>query len=153
MADAVETVMPPRLNRRRHRLWPLAVQKKIRSSARMRCAEVGSAVRTGVPVPVCPRNIYKGSTFARHAGADRIREGQEPTGTVLSPEVFPRADGTTYVCAISSEAPLPIDPAQVAPDPGAIERLEAMCASLSLALSSTKILGQAARRWHHRRCR
>ena len=35
----------------------------------MRCAGVGSAVRTGVPVPVCPRNIYKGSTFARHAGA------------------------------------------------------------------------------------
>jgi len=55
-------------------------------------------------------------------------EYREPSGTVLSPEVFPRTDGTTYACAISSEAPLPIDPAQVAPDPGAIERLEAMCA-------------------------
>ena len=40
-----------------------------------------------------------------------------------SPEVFPRTDGTTYVCAISSESPLPVDPADVAPDPGAIERL------------------------------
>ena len=40
-----------------------------------------------------------------------------------SPEVFPRADGTTYVCAISSESPLPVDPGDVAPDPGAIERL------------------------------
>jgi len=39
---------------------------------------------------------------------------------------------------------LPIDPAQVAPDPGAIERLEAMCASLSPALSSTKILARQA---------
>ena len=60
-------------------------------------------------------------------------EYREPSGTVLSPEVFPRTDGTTYVCAISSETPLPIDPAQVAPDPGAIERLEAMCASGDIA--------------------
>jgi glycine/D-amino acid oxidase-like deaminating enzyme len=71
-------------------------------------------------------------------------EYREHTGTVLSPEVFPRADGTTYVCAISSETPLPIDPAQVAPDPGAIERLEAMCASLSPVLSPTKILARQA---------
>ena len=34
-----------------------------------------------------------------------------------TPEVFPRPDGTTYVCAISSESPLPVDPAEVAPDP------------------------------------
>ena len=71
-------------------------------------------------------------------------EYREPNGTVLSPEVFPRTDGTTYVCAISSEAPLPIDPAQVAPDPGAIGRLEAMCASLSPALSSAKIRARQA---------
>ena len=71
-------------------------------------------------------------------------EYQEPDGAALSPEIFPRADGTTYVCAISSETPLPIDPAQVAPDPGAIERLEAMCASLSPVLSSTKILARQA---------
>ena len=71
-------------------------------------------------------------------------EYREPSGTVLSPEVFPRTDGTTYVCAISSEAPLPIDPAQVAPDPGAIGRLEAMCASLSPALSSAKIRARQA---------
>ena len=71
-------------------------------------------------------------------------EYREPAGAVLTPEIFPRADGTTYVCAISSETPLPIDPAQVAPDPGAIERLETMCASLSPVLSSTKILTRQA---------
>ena len=54
-------------------------------------------------------------------------EYQETGGGVHSPEVFPRADGTTYVCAISSESPLPVDPGDVAPDPGAIERLQAMC--------------------------
>ena len=52
-----------------------------------------------------------------------------------TPELFPRADGTTYVCAISSESPLPVDPAEVAPDPGAIERLEAMCRDLSPVLA------------------
>ena len=55
-------------------------------------------------------------------------EYHEASGGMHSPEVFPRADGTTYVCAISSESPLPVDPAEVAPDPGAIERLHAMCA-------------------------
>ena len=54
-------------------------------------------------------------------------EYRERSGAVLAPELFPRTDGTTYVCAISSEEPLPIDPAGVAPDTGAIERLKAMC--------------------------
>lgn len=66
-------------------------------------------------------------------------ECEEPSGVVISPEVFPRRDGTTYVCAISSEAPLPVDPAQVAPDSGAIGRLEEMCRRLSPVLASAKI--------------
>src|SRR5262249_33616331 len=53
---------------------------------------------------------------------------REDTGAAHAPEIFPRADGTTYVCAISSESPVPLDPAAVGPDPGASERLEAMCA-------------------------
>src|SRR5829696_8856707 len=67
-------------------------------------------------------------------------ECQEGMGAVSSPEVFPRADGTTYVCAISSESPLPVDPADVAPDPGAIEQLSAMCRRLSPALGSATVL-------------
>ncbi|MGH7607971.1 MAG: NAD(P)/FAD-dependent oxidoreductase, partial [Gemmatimonadales bacterium] len=71
-------------------------------------------------------------------------ECEEANGAMQSPEVFPRADGTTYVCAISSESPLPIDPADVAPDPGAIERLHAICGQLSPALARAKVLaGQA----------
>ena len=61
-----------------------------------------------------------------------------------SPEVFPRPDGTTYVCAISSESPLPVDPADVAPDPGAIERLHAMCRALSPVLGEAKVLARQA---------
>jgi glycine/D-amino acid oxidase-like deaminating enzyme len=71
-------------------------------------------------------------------------EYQEASGAMLSPELFPRADGTTYVCAVSSESPLPVDPAAVAPDPGALERLHAMCGQLSPALARAKVLvGQA----------
>ncbi|MFL5114159.1 MAG: NAD(P)/FAD-dependent oxidoreductase, partial [Microvirga sp.] len=60
------------------------------------------------------------------------------------PEVFPRADGTTYVCAISSESPVPLDPAAVTPDPGAIERLEAICRALSPVLAESPILARQA---------
>jgi glycine/D-amino acid oxidase-like deaminating enzyme len=71
-------------------------------------------------------------------------EYREATGAVQAPEVFPRSDGTTYVCAISSDSPLPIDPADVAPDPGAIERLLRMCHELSPALASAKVLARPA---------
>ncbi len=71
-------------------------------------------------------------------------EYRETSGAMAAPELFPRADGTTYVCAISSETPLPGDPAAVVPDPGAIERLEAMCGDLSPVLASAKILARQA---------
>ena len=67
-------------------------------------------------------------------------EYREAGGEVLAPELFPRPDGTTYVCAISSESPLPVDPAEVAPDDGAIERLEAICADVSPVLAAAKVL-------------
>ena len=71
-------------------------------------------------------------------------EYREANGMEQAPELFPRADGTTYVCAISSETPLPVDPAAVAPDPGAIERLEAICRDLSPTLGGAKILARQA---------
>ena len=40
-------------------------------------------------------------------------ECEAEDGAVDSPEVFPRPDGTTYVCGLSSAAPLPADPAAV----------------------------------------
>ena len=71
-------------------------------------------------------------------------EYREASGARSSPEVFPRADGTTYVCAISSESPVPPDPADVVPDPGAIERLEAICRALSPVLAESPILARQA---------
>jgi glycine/D-amino acid oxidase-like deaminating enzyme len=71
-------------------------------------------------------------------------EYPEPNGALTAPEVFPRNDGTTYVCAISSETPLPVDPANVAPDPGAIERLEGICRRLSPVLAKARVLAAQA---------
>jgi glycine/D-amino acid oxidase-like deaminating enzyme len=91
----------------------------------------------------------KGHSLVFETGAEvppqaLFLEVEEAPGRVLSPEVFPRADGTTYVCAISSESPLPIDPAEVCPDPGAIERLEALCSRISPALSPDRIIARQA---------
>ncbi len=72
-------------------------------------------------------------TGSRIPGEALSLEYEDDSGRTCSPEMFPRADGTTYVCAISSNSPVPLDPADVAPDEGAIERLEAVCASLSSA--------------------
>jgi glycine/D-amino acid oxidase-like deaminating enzyme len=71
-------------------------------------------------------------------------EYREDSGNVLTPELFPRTDGTTYVCGISSEEKLPADPAQVAPDPAAIARLEAMCRALSPVLGAATVLARQA---------
>ena len=43
-------------------------------------------------------------------------EHRDVDGRTASSEVFPRADGTVYVCAISSESPLPEDPAETSSD-------------------------------------
>jgi glycine/D-amino acid oxidase-like deaminating enzyme len=68
----------------------------------------------------------------------------DESGSILSPEVFPRADGTTYVRAISSDSPLPTDPDLVVPDNGAIDRLKALCARISPILASSRILASQA---------
>jgi len=65
-------------------------------------------------------------------------------GGVSMPEVFPRLDGTTYVCAISSDSPVPLDPGAVGPDPGAIERLQRICERLSPRLNKRKVMAAQA---------
>jgi glycine/D-amino acid oxidase-like deaminating enzyme len=71
-------------------------------------------------------------------------EYQEESGAVLTPELFPRPNGTTYVCGISGEEVVPLDPARVKPDGGAIYRLEAMCRALSPVLAAAPIVARQA---------
>ncbi len=100
-----------------------------------------------LPLP----QIYglKGHSLVFETGASLPPEAlflefREQAGSMLTPEIFPRADGTTYVCGISSESPVPIDPNQVAPDDGAIDRLKALCARMSPILARSKILASQA---------
>ncbi len=71
-------------------------------------------------------------------------ELESETGAVASPEVIPRPDGTTYVCGLSSEAPLPVDPGQVAPDDGGCEKLRAMTARFAPELGGSEVLAAQA---------
>ena len=65
-------------------------------------------------------------------------------GEVHTPEVFPRADGTTYMCGLSSQQALPNDPADVSPDPGAREALRAMTETFAPALADAPIVATQA---------
>ena len=65
-------------------------------------------------------------------------------GTSDTPEVFPRPDGTIYVCGLSSQAPLPADPEEVMPDPGACDRLKAMTMRFAPALAEAEIVATEA---------
>jgi glycine/D-amino acid oxidase-like deaminating enzyme len=100
-------------------------------------------------LPLPPVFGLKGHSLAFDTG-DRIPaeaaflEYQEAGGAVLTPELFPRSDGTTYVCGVSGEDVVPIDPARVVPDNGAIYRLEAMCRALSPVLAASPILARQA---------
>jgi glycine/D-amino acid oxidase-like deaminating enzyme len=61
-----------------------------------------------------------------------------------TPELFPRPDGTVYFCGLSSEAPLPADPLDVAPDKGAAEALQSMASSVAPQLGGAPILANQA---------
>ena len=92
---------------------------------------------------------YKGHSLVFETGgtipAEAIfLEYREASGEILTPELFPRADGTTWVCAISTLEPVPADPADVAPDAGAHARIEALCRNISPALVAAPIKARQA---------
>jgi glycine/D-amino acid oxidase-like deaminating enzyme len=92
---------------------------------------------------------YKGHSLVFETGDSIAPEAlfleyREASGEILTPELFVRADGTTWVCAISSTGPLPIDPADVAPDLDAHARLEAMVRDIAPALAVRPIKARQA---------
>jgi len=100
-------------------------------------------------LPLPPVYGLKGHSLVFETGAALPPEAlfleyAEPAGSMLSPEVFPRADGTTYVCGISSESPVPVDPGRVAPDNGAADRLRTLCALVSPVLARSRVLASQA---------
>jgi glycine/D-amino acid oxidase-like deaminating enzyme len=71
-------------------------------------------------------------------------ELEDEDGEISTPEVMPRPDGTTYVCGLSGEAPLPVDPAHVATEDGGPEKLCAMTAMFAPDLGNAEILASQA---------
>ena len=71
-------------------------------------------------------------------------EYESADGGQDTPEVFPRADGTTYICGLSSQTPLPLDPSAVQADPGAHERLRDAAARIAPALGEATLLSAGA---------
>ena len=65
-------------------------------------------------------------------------------GGSLAPEIYPRPDGTVYVCGLSSEQPLSADAAAVAPDDGAAARLRDAAAAVAPLLTSSDIVAEQA---------
>jgi glycine/D-amino acid oxidase-like deaminating enzyme len=65
-------------------------------------------------------------------------------GAVVTVEVFPRADGSTHLCALSDIVPLPLDPAEVTPEAEAISRLERIGERLSPHLGRDRIIARQA---------
>ena len=92
---------------------------------------------------------YKGHSLVFETGAAIPAEAlfleyREPSGEILTPELFPRADGTTWVGAISALRPLPVDPVDTAPDEHAHARIEALCRKISPALAAAPIKARQA---------
>jgi glycine/D-amino acid oxidase-like deaminating enzyme len=107
-----------------------------------------SVVATGwLPLPVVMP--YKGHSLVFETGSSVPPEAvffeyQEPGGAALTPELFPRSDGTTYVAMSSAQDRLPFDPADVRTDAPAIEQLESICERVSPALARSKIIARQA---------
>jgi len=88
-----------------------------------------------------PSIVYDTGT---DAPADALFLEYEENGSAVSIEVFPRADGSTHITALSDIAPLPLDPAAVTPDKDAIARLQTMSERLSPLFRSERIIAQQA---------
>jgi len=100
-------------------------------------------------LPLPPVFALKGHSLVFETGTTLPSEAlfleyADSTGATVSPEVFPRPDGTTYVCGISSESLPPVDPAFVAPDERAIDRLKALCDRMSPVLATAPVLASQA---------
>ncbi|SFJ76551.1 FAD-dependent oxidoreductase [Bradyrhizobium sp. Gha] len=79
-----------------------------------------------------------------NAPADALFLESEIDGEAASIEVFPRADGSAHITALSDIAPLPLDPMAVTPDSDAIVRLQAMSERLSPLFRPEMIIAQQA---------
>ena len=66
------------------------------------------------------------------------------SGKSLEPEVYPRPDGTVYVCGQGDSEPLPTNPSDVKPDPKSCKTLFNIAAKVSQHLSEAELVAESA---------
>ena len=71
-------------------------------------------------------------------------EFEDTDGDHLAPEIVPRADGTLYVCGLSGDDALPVDPSRVLPEDGGCERLRRVSISLVPQLADADVIAEQA---------
>ncbi len=71
-------------------------------------------------------------------------EYEDQRGEVDSPEVFPRTDGTTYVCGARGHDPLPIDPDHITIESGPSARLMRQIERFAPDLAASEIVATQA---------
>ena len=67
-------------------------------------------------------------------------EYESASGERTSPEIVVRADGEVWACGLSSDDPLPIDPADVTVDETKCREIARICAALSSRLDGADVL-------------
>jgi len=80
-------------------------------------------------------NVPAEALFAYH-----IDENGKPH----EPEIYPRPDGTVYICGEEDETILPEDPTAITPSPNSCEKLQEIASSLSSQLKGAKLLQKQA---------
>ena len=65
-------------------------------------------------------------------------------GEVLSPEIYPRPDGEVWVCGMSDDQPVPIDPADILVDDARCEELRRIAGTLATGLADAEITRRQA---------
>ena len=65
-------------------------------------------------------------------------------GEVLSPEIYPRPDGEVWVCGMSDDQPVPIDPADVRVDDARCDELRRIAGTLATGLGDAEITRRQA---------
>ncbi|MCB2053958.1 MAG: FAD-binding oxidoreductase [Geminicoccaceae bacterium] len=65
-------------------------------------------------------------------------------GSTAQPEIIPRPDGTLYVCGLSHQTPVPLDPWAITPDADRLERLRRMALHVIPSLRDAEVLVERA---------
>lgn len=65
-------------------------------------------------------------------------------GQSIEPEVYPRPDGSVYICGVPEHVELPADPNSIQANPGSIEDLKEVARSVSTRLADAPLeVGQS----------